>query len=202
VGYAAPEPGEQRRSKAENELVAARLDRQLGLLNNKLRALSAPELPKALTGGDLETEWADLPFTRVGGLSRGLSLGLWCCRLVGAVASLTRRRSESTGPSIRGFRFLCRGRRGWLPAARAACRHDGHGEPPKVRGVQRLGKVSTRAHLAIGEPDRQALTNRLVGTFEVVAALVGVGQDVHCQVQDGEYSEQQPYSDPWLLHKW
>jgi hypothetical protein len=24
--------------------------------------LSAPELPKALTGGDLETEWADLPF--------------------------------------------------------------------------------------------------------------------------------------------
>jgi hypothetical protein len=42
--------------------VAARLDRQLGLLNNKLRALSAPELPEALAGGELETEWAGLAF--------------------------------------------------------------------------------------------------------------------------------------------
>jgi hypothetical protein len=62
VAYAAPEPGDRRRSKAEYELVAARLDRQLGLLNNKLRALSAPELPGVLTGRDLETEWAALPF--------------------------------------------------------------------------------------------------------------------------------------------
>ena len=62
VAYAAPEPGDRRRSKAEYELVAARLDRQLGLLNSKLRALSAPELPGALTGGGLEAEWAALPF--------------------------------------------------------------------------------------------------------------------------------------------
>jgi hypothetical protein len=62
VAYAAPEPGERRRSKVEYELVAARLDRQFGLLNNKLRALSAPELPEALAGGDLETEWAGLAF--------------------------------------------------------------------------------------------------------------------------------------------
>jgi DNA invertase Pin-like site-specific DNA recombinase len=62
VAYAAPEPGERRRSKADYELVAARLDRQLGLLNHKLRALRAPELPEALAGGDLEAEWAALPF--------------------------------------------------------------------------------------------------------------------------------------------
>jgi hypothetical protein len=62
VAYGAPEPGERRRSKSEYELVAARLDRQLGLLNNKLRALTTPELPEALTRGDLETEWAELPF--------------------------------------------------------------------------------------------------------------------------------------------
>jgi hypothetical protein len=62
VAYAAPEPGERRRSKAEYELVATRLDRQLGLLNNKLRALSTPELPEALTHSDLEAEWATLPF--------------------------------------------------------------------------------------------------------------------------------------------
>jgi site-specific DNA recombinase len=62
VAYAAPEPGERRRSKTEYELVAARLDRQLGMLNNKLRALSAPELPEALTHGDLEAEWPALPF--------------------------------------------------------------------------------------------------------------------------------------------
>jgi hypothetical protein len=62
LAHAAPEPGERRRGKAEYELVAARLDRQLARLNNKLRALSAPELPEALTGGDLEAEWARLPF--------------------------------------------------------------------------------------------------------------------------------------------
>jgi hypothetical protein len=62
VAYAAPEPGERRRSKAEFELVAFRLDRQLGLLNNKLRTLSALHLPEALTGGDPEAEWAALLF--------------------------------------------------------------------------------------------------------------------------------------------
>jgi site-specific DNA recombinase len=62
VAYAAPEPGVRRRSKAEYELVAARLDGQLDLLNKELRALSVPELPGALTGGDLEQEWPLLPF--------------------------------------------------------------------------------------------------------------------------------------------
>jgi site-specific DNA recombinase len=62
VAYAAPEPGARRRSKAEYELVAARLDGQLELLNRKLRALSAPELPDALTDGDLEQRWPALPF--------------------------------------------------------------------------------------------------------------------------------------------
>jgi hypothetical protein len=51
VAYAAPEPGERRRSKTEYELIAARLDRQLDLLNKKLRALSTPDLPEALTHG-------------------------------------------------------------------------------------------------------------------------------------------------------
>jgi hypothetical protein len=62
VAYAAPEPGDRRRSKAEYELVAARLDGQLDLLNKKLRALTAPELPDTLTRGDLEQEWPTLPF--------------------------------------------------------------------------------------------------------------------------------------------
>jgi hypothetical protein len=62
VAYAAPEAGERRRSKTEYELIAARLDRQLDLLNKKLRALSTPDLPEALTHGDLEKEWASLPF--------------------------------------------------------------------------------------------------------------------------------------------
>ena len=39
-----------------------RLDRQLDLLNKKLRALSMPELPDALTHGDLEAEWRTLPY--------------------------------------------------------------------------------------------------------------------------------------------
>jgi site-specific DNA recombinase len=62
VAYAAPEPGARRRTKAEFEMVAARLDGQLALLNRKLRALSAPEFPDALTDGDLEQEWPALPF--------------------------------------------------------------------------------------------------------------------------------------------
>jgi site-specific DNA recombinase len=62
VAYAAPEPGTRRRSKAEYELIAARLDRQLDVLNKQLRALSTPELPDALTHGDLEQEWPTLPF--------------------------------------------------------------------------------------------------------------------------------------------
>jgi site-specific DNA recombinase len=62
VAYAAPEPGARRRTKAEYELVAARLDRQLDLLNKQLRALSTPELPEAVTNGDLELEWSGLPF--------------------------------------------------------------------------------------------------------------------------------------------
>jgi site-specific DNA recombinase len=62
VAYAAPEPGARRRSKTEYELVAARLDGQLDLLNKRLRALSTPELPDALASGDLEREWPSLPF--------------------------------------------------------------------------------------------------------------------------------------------
>ena len=62
VAYAAPEPGARRRSKAEYEPIAARLDRQHDLRNKQLRALSRPELPDALTRGDLETEWPTLPF--------------------------------------------------------------------------------------------------------------------------------------------
>jgi hypothetical protein len=62
VAYAAPEPGARRRTKAEYELIAARLDRQLDLLNKKLRAFSTPELPDALSNGDLEQEWPTLPF--------------------------------------------------------------------------------------------------------------------------------------------
>jgi hypothetical protein len=62
VAYAAPEPGVRRRSKAEYELIAARLDGQLELLNKKLRALTAPDLPDALAHGDLEQEWPVLPF--------------------------------------------------------------------------------------------------------------------------------------------
>jgi site-specific DNA recombinase len=62
VAYAAPEPGTRRRTKAEYELIAARLDDQLDLLNKQLRALSTPELPDALVHGDLEQEWLTLPF--------------------------------------------------------------------------------------------------------------------------------------------
>jgi hypothetical protein len=62
VAYAAPEPGARRRTKAEYELIAARLDGQLDLLNKQLRVLSTPELPDALTDGDLEQEWPTLPF--------------------------------------------------------------------------------------------------------------------------------------------
>jgi hypothetical protein len=62
VAYAAPEPGARRRSKAEYELIAARLDRQHDLRSKQLRALSRTELPDALTRGDLETEWPTLPF--------------------------------------------------------------------------------------------------------------------------------------------
>ena len=62
LAYAAPEPRARRRSKAEYELIAARLNGQLGLLNKQLRALSTPELPEALTHGDLEAEWPALPF--------------------------------------------------------------------------------------------------------------------------------------------
>jgi DNA invertase Pin-like site-specific DNA recombinase len=62
VAHAAPEPGAHRRTKAEYELIAARLDSQLDVLNKKMRALSAPELPEAITGGDLEAEWPTLPF--------------------------------------------------------------------------------------------------------------------------------------------
>jgi hypothetical protein len=61
VAYAAPEPGARRRTKAEYELVADRLDRQLDLCNRQLRALAVPELPDALTRGDLEAEWPDMP---------------------------------------------------------------------------------------------------------------------------------------------
>lgn len=57
VAYAAPEPGARRRTKAEYELIAARLDGQLDLLNKRVRALSTPELPDAPTDGDLEQEW-------------------------------------------------------------------------------------------------------------------------------------------------
>jgi hypothetical protein len=62
VAYAAPELGARRRTKAEYELVAGRLDSQLELLNKQLRALSTPELPDTLTYGDLELEWPALPF--------------------------------------------------------------------------------------------------------------------------------------------
>jgi site-specific DNA recombinase len=62
VARAAPEPGARRRTKAEYELVADRLDRQLAVLNSQLRALAVPELPDALTSGDLEAEWPELPF--------------------------------------------------------------------------------------------------------------------------------------------
>jgi hypothetical protein len=62
VAYAAPEPGSRRRTKAEYELIATRLDGQLDLLSKKLRALSAPELPDTLTAGNLEQEWPALPF--------------------------------------------------------------------------------------------------------------------------------------------
>ena len=62
VAYAAPEPGARRRTKREYELIAGRLDRQLDLLNRQLRALAVPELPDALTRGDLEAEWPDMPF--------------------------------------------------------------------------------------------------------------------------------------------
>lgn len=62
VAHAAPEPGARRRTKAEYELIAARLDGQLDLLNKQLRALSTPELPDALTHSDLEQEWPALPF--------------------------------------------------------------------------------------------------------------------------------------------
>jgi hypothetical protein len=59
---AAPEPGVRRRTKAEYELIAARLDGQSDLLNKQPRALSTPELPDALTAGDLAQEWPALPF--------------------------------------------------------------------------------------------------------------------------------------------
>jgi hypothetical protein len=42
-------------------MIADRLDRQLDLLNRPLRALAVPELPDALTDGDLEAEWPGLP---------------------------------------------------------------------------------------------------------------------------------------------
>lgn len=62
VADAAPEPGTRRHTKAEYELIAGRLDRQLELLNKKVRALITPELPEALTHGDLEADWPAPPF--------------------------------------------------------------------------------------------------------------------------------------------
>jgi hypothetical protein len=62
LAYAAPELGARRRTKAEYELIAARLDSQLELLNKRIRALGGPELPEALTHCDLEAEWPELPF--------------------------------------------------------------------------------------------------------------------------------------------
>jgi hypothetical protein len=62
VEYAAPEPGARRRTKAEYELIAARLDSQLDLLNKQLHALTGPELPDALIHSDFEQQWATLPF--------------------------------------------------------------------------------------------------------------------------------------------
>jgi hypothetical protein len=62
VAYAAPEPGARRRTKVEYELVAARLDVQLDVLQKKIRALASPDLPDSLTNGDLESEWPALPF--------------------------------------------------------------------------------------------------------------------------------------------
>jgi hypothetical protein len=61
VAYAAPEPRARRRTKAEYELIASRLDGQLDLLNRQLRALSTPELPDVLTHGDLAQDWPALP---------------------------------------------------------------------------------------------------------------------------------------------
>jgi hypothetical protein len=55
-------PMRRRRTKTESELIAARLDRQLDVLNSQLRALVVPELPDALTRGDLKAEWPDMPF--------------------------------------------------------------------------------------------------------------------------------------------
>jgi hypothetical protein len=62
IAYGAPEPGARRRTKAEYELIADRLDRQLDVLNRQLHALAVPELPEALTRGDLEAEWPGMPF--------------------------------------------------------------------------------------------------------------------------------------------
>jgi hypothetical protein len=62
VAYAAPEPGARRRSNGEYELIAARLDGQLNVMNKQLRILSTPELPDVLTDGDLEQAWPALPF--------------------------------------------------------------------------------------------------------------------------------------------
>jgi site-specific DNA recombinase len=62
VAHAAPELGARRRSKSEYELIATRLDRQMELLNKKLRVVSIPDLPDALTETNLEREWPRLPF--------------------------------------------------------------------------------------------------------------------------------------------
>jgi site-specific DNA recombinase len=62
VAYAAPAPGSRRRTKAEYELIALRLDGQLEVLNKRVRALSRPGLPDALSDGNLDQEWPMLPF--------------------------------------------------------------------------------------------------------------------------------------------
>jgi hypothetical protein len=64
VAYAAPEPGARRRSNGEYELIAARLDGQLNVMNKQLRILSTPDLADVLTDGDLEQAWPRAPLLR------------------------------------------------------------------------------------------------------------------------------------------
>jgi hypothetical protein len=107
VAYAAPEPGARRRTKAEYELIAARLDDQLNLLNKKIRAVSAPELPDTSPTMTSKTSGPSSPSTRVDALWKRSLRALRCCQSARVAGSSTRRRCVLNGRSRQaGVRIL------------------------------------------------------------------------------------------------
>jgi hypothetical protein len=89
VAYAAPEPGARRRSNGEYELIAARLDGQLNVMNKQLRILSTPELPTSSPTVTLNRHGPRSPSTLDGEFWKPSSLGLRCSRAAVAADSST-----------------------------------------------------------------------------------------------------------------